>query len=301
MGGNIFDNTSSIKKENIIPTIKAFLQDLKKTFPKADLSSIKTLGSVGKKPVSGDIDLALSGDSIQNLSDWGLDEKEVNLKFEKFKKRSRTASDESLMKRAVIISIGEILEEQGLIGIDLKKSGSGALFLSYPQYGPDNEPTGENVQIDVNIGNVDWLRFAYHSDKFKDDKIKGLHRTQLMLAMFAAKGYVFSHNYGVKHKATNKIVANTPDEAINLLNKLYNTNLSKEVLRNYYKLNDTLKAEASKSDLKAIYSTYIRILDRTPKAHIPEDLEQFWIDNQENLKLTGKFLPDDSPLKKYAI
>jgi hypothetical protein len=41
------------------------------------------------------------------------------------------------------------------------------------------------------------------------------------------------------------------------------------------------------------------ILDRT-RADIPEDLQAYWIDNQERLKLTGKFLPDNSKLKKYA-
>ena len=39
-------------------------------------------------------------------------------------------------------------------------------------------------------------------------------------------------------------------------------------------------------------------LDLT-RADIPNDLQQFWIDNQERLQLTGKYLPDNSNLLQY--
>lgn len=300
MGGNIFANTSPIKKENIKPTLREFFKDLKRLFPNVNLTGIETLGSVGKKPISGDIDLALPGNSIKNLSDWDLDESEVQEKFIKFKKRSRTASEEMLMKRAVIVLIAEKIEEDGNIGVNMKGSSGGTLFLTYPQFNPEGEETGENVQIDINVGDVDWLRFAYHSDKLKDDIVKGLHRTQLMLALFSAKGYTFSHNYGVKSKATNQIVATTPSKAIELLNKKYGIELTPEILKNYYKLSDYLKANLPEEQLHAIYDIYIKILDST-RAHIPPDLEQYWINNQDRLKLKGKFLPDNSPLKQYAV
>jgi hypothetical protein len=35
---------------------------------------MKTLGSVGKKDYSGDIDLALAGSSFDDINDWELDE-----------------------------------------------------------------------------------------------------------------------------------------------------------------------------------------------------------------------------------
>jgi hypothetical protein len=47
-----------------------------------------------------------------------------------------------------------------------------------------------------------------------------------------------------------------------------------------------------------VYDTYLRILDKT-RADIPEDLQEYWIQNQDRLALTGKFLPDNSNLAQY--
>ena len=57
------------------------------------------------------------------------------------------------------------------------------------------------------------------------DNVKGLHRTQLLVALLANKGYTFSHTMGIKNKDTQEKVASTPEEAINLINKLYKTKL----------------------------------------------------------------------------
>lgn len=301
MGGNIFDLAKPIKREHIKPTLFKFFRELTQIFPKAGsyFKSMKTLGSVGKKDYSGDIDLALSGDVFKNIQDWGLDEKYVQELFEKFKKRSRSATDDQLMKRAVIVSIAEkIQESQKDIEVDVKGSGSGALFLAFPQYDENKERLDSYVQIDINVGNVDWLSFAYYSDKYEGN-VKGLHRTQLMLSLFSTKGYTFSHNYGVKNKETQEIEATTTQEAIELLNGLYNFNIDSSTLSNYFKLQEFLQKNLSPEDRNEVYDTYIKILDRT-RADIPEDLQAYWIDNQERLKLTGKFLPDNSKLKKYA-
>jgi len=300
MGGNIFDSTKPIKKEHIKPTMKNFLIQFKDIFPKAEpyFGGMKTLGSVGKKDYSGDIDLALSGKSFDNIEDWGLDKEYVTKLFEGFKKRSRTATDEQLMKRAVIVAIAQKIEQSNSdILVDVKGSGSGALFLAFPQFDENNEETGDNVQIDVNVGDVDWLEFAYYSSTYKGN-VKGLHRTQLMLAMFANKGYTFSHNYGVKNKETQEIVANNPKQAIDLLNKEYNINLDLSTLSDYFKLIEELRSNLSKDELENILDRYIKILDRT-RADIPEDLQNYWIEKQEELGLKGKFLPDNSNLTKY--
>lgn len=300
MGGNIFDSTKPIKKEHIKPTMKNFLIQFKDIFPKAEpyFGGMKTLGSVGKKDYSGDIDLALSGKSFDNIEDWGLDKEYVTKLFEGFKKRSRTATDEQLMKRAVIVAIAQKIEQSNSdILVDVKGSASGALFLAFPQFDENNEETGDNVQIDVNVGDVDWLEFAYYSSTYKGN-VKGLHRTQLMLAMFANKGYTFSHNYGVKNKETQEIVANNPKQAIDLLNKEYNINLDLSTLSDYFKLIEELRSNLSKDELENILDRYIKILDRT-RADIPEDLQNYWIEKQEELGLKGKFLPDNSNLTKY--
>lgn len=302
MGGNVFDSTAPIKKEHIKPTLLEFFKQFKQIFPKAEpfFREMKTLGSVGKKDYSGDIDLALAGSSFDDVEDWGLDREHIMKLFEGFKKRARTSSDDQLMKRAVIVAIAEkILEADTEIIADIKGSSAGALFLLFPQYDENNEVVGQNVQIDINVGDVDWLEFAYHSATYSGN-VKGLHRTQLLVSLFSHKGYTFSHNYGVKDKESQEIVANTPDQAIYLLNKEYGLNLDRDTIGDYFKLIEGLEVGLSQEDLHAVYDTYLKILDST-RADIPEDLQSYWIENQERLGLKGKFLPDNSNLTQYKV
>ena len=300
MGGNVFDSTAPIKKEHIKPTLLEFFKQFKQIFPKAEpfFREMKTLGSVGKKDYSGDIDLALAGSSFDNVEDWGLDREHIMKLFEGFKKRARTSSDDQLMKRAVIVAVAEkILEADTEIIADIKGSSAGALFLLFPQYDENKKAVGQNVQIDINVGDVDWLEFAYHSATYSGN-VKGLHRTQLLVSLFSHKGYIFSHNYGVKNRETQEIVANTPQQAIDLLNKEYGLDLGRDTIGDYFKLIEALEAGLSPQDLHAVYDTYLKILDST-RADIPEDLQSYWIENQERLGLKGKFLPDNSNLIKY--
>ena len=300
MGGNIFNSTSSIKKEHIRPTMLEFLKQFKQIFPKAEpfFREMKTLGSVGKKDYSGDIDLALSGKSFDNIEDWNLDKEYVTKLFDGFKKRARTSTDDQLMKRAVIVAIAQKIEGSNTdILVDIKGSGSGALFLAFPQFDENNEEVGDNVQIDINIGDVDWLEFAYYSSTYSGN-VKGLHRTQLMLAMFSNKGYTFSHNYGVKDKNTQEIVAKNPQQAIDLLNREYNIDLDRASISDYFQLIEALEQGLSPDELRKVLDIFIKILDST-RADIPEDLQGYWIENQERLGLKGKFLPDESNLTKY--
>jgi hypothetical protein len=302
MGGNIFIQARPIKRENIKPTLLEFFKELTRIFPNAGkyFRQMKTLGSVGKKDISGDIDLALSGDAFKDIKEWDLDEKNINDLFQNFKKKSRTASEEQLMKRAVIVAIAQKIEEEGEnIGVDTKGSGSGALFLAYPQYTEDGTKLDDSVQIDINVGDVDWLSFAYYSDPYQG-VVKGLHRTQLMLALFTEAGYTFSHNYGVKDKETQEVVATSPSQAIELLNRLYSTRINSDILSNYFKLQEYIKTHIPTDKLNSIYDRLLKILDST-RADIPEDLQQYWVDNQQRLGLKGTFLPDNSNLKKYAI
>ena len=58
MGGNIFKNiATSIPKDRIEPTIKAYTKALGEIFPmKAhSLTFFEPVGSAGKKPISGDL------------------------------------------------------------------------------------------------------------------------------------------------------------------------------------------------------------------------------------------------------
>ena len=85
---------------------------------------------------------------------------------------------------------------------------------------------------------------------------------------------------------------------LELLNKLYGIRLDQNTLDDYFKLMDVLKKNLTDEDLHGIYDIYLKILDST-RADIPEDLQQYWIENKERLGLKGKFLPDDSKLKQY--
>lgn len=300
MGGNIFDSAKPIKKEHIKPTMLEFLKQFKQIFPKAEpfFREMKTLGSVGKKDYSGDIDLALSGKSFDSIEDWGLDREYINQLFDGFKKRSRTSTDDQLMKRAVIVGIAQKIQDSNSdILVDVKGSGAGALFLGFPQYNEDRQELEDNVQIDINVGDIDWLEFAYYSTSYRGN-IKGLHRTQLMIALFSNLGYTFSHNYGVKDKQTQEIVANTPQQAIDLLNKEYSIDLDRATISDYFQLIDVIEKGIPREELDKIYDSYLRVLDRT-RADIPENLQDYWIKNQQRLGLTGKFLPDESQLAKY--
>ena len=302
MGGFVFTGGSNpIKRERINGTLNKFIVELTRIFPDANkyFENPQTLGSVGKKDISGDIDIAIDESCFDNIEDWGLDTKHIDELFEKFKKRARTATDEQLMKRAIIVAISEKINSSSeIIKTDQKQSGSGVLFCQFPQYENDNQ-LDLTVQIDINFGKLEWLKFAYYSDSYTGN-VKGLHRTQLMLHLFANKGYIFGHNYGVKERETQRFVATKPEEAIELLNKLYNIQLTFEILQNYYKLQEYLQNNVDKDELNKVYDIYLKTLDST-RCDIPDDLQSYWIENRERLELKGKFLPETSRLQKYKI
>lgn len=297
-GGHVFgEGSDPIKKEYIKPTIDHFIDTFTKIFPnvKGYFEKPQTLGSVGKKDVSGDIDLAIDEKALESIEDWGLNKEKVDADFAKFKKRARTATDKALMRRAIIKNISEIINaKNGDLISDPKSSGNGVLFCEFPQY-DGNTKLDLRVQVDINFGNVDWLKFAYYSDSYKGN-VKGLHRTQLMLHMFAYKNKSFNHNSGVKDKETGEELAKDPKAAIELLNKEYGFHLDEKTLQNYHKLIEYLRKHLPEKDFNGIMDIYLKTLDST-RCDIPEDLQEYWIKNRERLGLKGKFLPNDSRLK----
>ncbi len=308
-GGNVFGTTAPIAKEKIEPTLEKFTDQLSKVFPKkaSTFNSFEKLGSAGKKDMSGDIDVAypvahLTKDGKPDLEGWGLNREEFNQYFEKIRKRARTATESQSQLRAMLTLIANKINESGTeLQADPKSAGSNSLFLAFPQYGVDGKKQPELIQVDINVGDPDWLKFSYYSNVYKG-VVKGLHRTQLMLALFTAKGKMFKHEQGVLDKETREVEASTPSEAVELLNKLYGLSITRDQLNDYFELSDVLETGLSKEDYGKVMDIYLKILDRTgPFAHIPENLEKYWIENQDRLGLTGKRLPDDSPLKKYAI
>jgi hypothetical protein len=304
-GGNVFGTTDSIEKDNIEPTIEKFVEQLSKIFPAkaSTFTSFEKLGSAGKKNVSGDIDLSYDIKNIfpggkPDFKGWGVDENKYNELLAQFTKKARTASPEKLQLRSMIVLIGDKINDSlPDVEVDLKASGAGSIFCAVPQYGPDGEKIGKAVQTDINVGNPEWLRFSYYSQSYEGN-VKGLHRTQLMLALFSNKGKSFGHSTGVVDKETGEKEASNPKEAIALLNQLYGFNLTQDILDDYFKLEDFMRKNISKEEYNSIMDRYLKILDST-RADIPENLQKYWIDNQDRLGLKGKFLPDNSKLIPY--
>ena len=303
-GGNVFGTTAPIKREYIQPTLDKFTKELKRIFPKITFS-FESLGSVGKKAESGDIDLGFSANNIISndgtplFDKWGIDPKEFQVTYDQIRKRSKTATEAQSKLRAMLQLIATKIEnESETIGTDTKAAGSGSIYCAFPQYDESgNTVDDKSVQIDINVGNLDWLKFSYYSNTYKDN-VKGLHRTQLMLSMFQALGLSFTHATGVKSKETGETIATNPGEAIQALNDGYGIELTPDVVNDYFELMGYIKKNIPKDKFNQILDIYLKILDST-RADIPFDLQQYWIANQDRLGLKGKYLPDDSKLTQY--
>ena len=147
------------------------------------------------------------------------------------------------------------------------------------------------------IGDLAWLTFSYHSAAYPaNSNVKGLHRTQMMLAAFQAANLSFNHVSGVKDKETGEVIASNPDDALKELGKRLGFKILQTDAEDYYKLHSLLKSKMKPHDYSSMVDTYLKILDST-RADVPDDLQSEWKSRKTKLGLTGKFLPDDSALK----
>ena len=308
MGGNIFKGkTERIKCENINNTLDNYYNELSIVFNnKKDIFKyFKTVGSVGKKPTSGDIDLAIDTKlliddtfSDDSIKEWNINPTDVKSTFEKMKKRARTSTDSQVMLRAFLQQlVFKINDKCENIYCDEKKVTPGNIFTLFPQYDKDNNKLDYGVQIDWMIGDIDWLEFSYYSEEYKGN-VKGLHRTQLVLSMFQNVGLMFKHLDGVIDKDSREVLAKKPNEAIELLNTYYGINLNRDIISNYFKLNEYISENLNKDTYETILDTFLKILDKT-RCDIPNGLQDYWRDNKDLLNLSGKFLPTDSELKRF--
>lgn len=309
MGGNVFaGRTSSINIENIKPTLDAYFAELVSLFPKKapifTSSTFIPLGSVGKKKVSGDIDLGVDSRMLfipsianESISDWGIDLDEVNSNYEKMLKRAKTSTPEQIKMKAFLFTLVRFINKNAPnIHCDEKKVTPGNIFGLFPQVTPTGEFNGQAVQIDWMVGDIGWLEFSYYSSAYPENSnVKGLHRTQLLLAAFQQAGYSFNHVSGVKDKSTGQVIASTPEAALRLLSDKWGIQLKRGMIENYYLLHHRLE-EIPKYEYDGIIDTYFKILDST-RCDIPDDLQEEWLRRKSALGLTGKFLPEDSKLK----
>lgn len=312
-GGNVFKGqTGPIRKENIEPTLDRYFAELQQVFPKKasifNLQHFHALGSVGKKPESGDIDLAVSAADILDqgmtaaaIALWGIDPAAVDAEQQALAKRARSATAEQLRMKAFLKLLTQRINQSAPnLHCEEAKVSAGNIFGLYPQFDAQGQEIGTGVQIDWMIGDLNWLKFSYYSSAYPaESNVKGLHRTQLLLSAFQAAGLSFNHVSGVRDRATGETVASDPDAALQVLNSKLNTDITSSDAENYYTLHQKLQKELDPAVYDSMIDTYLTILDKT-RADIPDDLQQTWRDRQAQLGLTGKFLPDNSPLKQYV-
>jgi len=310
-GGNVFTGTEratdKILRENIEPTIKEFEKNFKLAFPKvkldfSDTEKVARLGSVGKKEVSGDIDLGidlhefLNKDGQINFKMLGLDQKEFDTTFNLIKSRAKTASDKQIMVRSLLTLISnKINDSQEEIHSSSKDVTTASIFSSFPQYDTNgNKIPNKYVQIDLNVGPLQWLKFSYYSTGSFPGNLKGLHRTQLIAAVFDALGMTFKHESGVFDKERN-IVATTVDEVIQLFAK-HGIKIKPEDIYDFDKMLDAV----DKSPLKdTIYEKYLKgRLDNMRDADIPDRMHDWWLENRDRIGMRGLWLPESSKLLK---
>jgi|694.fasta_scaffold110366_3 hypothetical protein len=289
-GGNVFKNTEydteNILLANIEPTIKKFVEDLGRLFPnkKSTFNSLNDksnwLGSTGNKPQSGDVDLAYSSeylfkDGKADTKGWGVDQNEFNTLYEKYKKSSRSATDEAIQVRALLdLIISKINNASGDMFGSNKATNGGTLHFSYPQYDTSGKKLDSRAQLDIDTGDMDWLKFRYNSELPKDNpNIKGLHRGQLMLAMFAATGYTFKSGKGFIRKETGEIIANKPQEALEVFNQEYKSKepLTLEIVNNYDKLMNYINNNLKPEDQTKTLDLFRDALKRAG-AYIPDNI-----------------------------
>jgi hypothetical protein len=288
-GGNVFTgteyDTDDILLNNIKPTIDEFVSTLSSIFPKkkstfTSLSnSSNWLGSTGKKPKSGDVDLAYSSeyffkDGQIDTEGWGIDQNEYTQLYEKNKKAARSASDEQIQVKSLIQLIVKKINGSGKnIYANDKAANGGTIHFSYPQYS-DSEKLDINAQLDLDTGDLDWLKFRYNSELPDDNQeIKGLHRGQLMLAMFAATGYTFKSGKGFVRKETGDILGDKPQDAIDVFNNEYKPKqpLDLKITSNYNKLMDYVKTNLDPEDKENTLKMFAEALRRA-KAYVPDNI-----------------------------
>ena len=289
-GGNVFKNSEydaqNILLNNIQPTVNKFAEDLGKLFPSKRISFKELtdknnwLGSTGRKPESGDVDLAYTSDNFfingkPDTKGWELDENEFDTLYEKLKKASRVATVEQIQIKALVQLIVKKINSNGgdLFASD-KASGAGSIHFSYPQYTLSGEKLDTRAQLDLDIGDMDWLKFRFNSELPKEDpQIKGLHRGQLMLAMFAATGYTFKSGKGFVRKDTGEIIADKPQSAMEVFNDEYKPQapLTLEIINNYNKLMDYVKNNLKPEDKDATLNMFREALKRA-EAYVPDNI-----------------------------
>ena len=152
-GGNAIEGVSKILLKNIAST----LNDLQKNvFNRIGISKNRwtTVGSTGKKEKSGDLDLALENQVLQQLY-------------------PSIEDPDKLLERFVLdLKFQDNVIDPIILG--------GQIHFGYPIIGQPKE----NVQIDIiPTNNLKWTKFRYYGPTPNESKYKGAHRSYLLRSL----------------------------------------------------------------------------------------------------------------------
>jgi len=282
MGGNHFKKdykVESIKKEEleyVLDNFKNILNDI----CELEENEYSLLGSTGKKDISGDIDFGLSRNWLFKMSMQNDRSLKVMEYFNKFSKRARTATEQDLLLRAYNQVLIDELQKRNVIVDD--KAGIGQVFTL------QKKENGNYVQLDILSGDLELLKFMYYSKNY-DSNLKGLHRTQLLIAYAKFLGYTLSH---IKGLIKNKKRITNPKEICKTLNLNY------DKCFDFYDLSYEIQNKVSVEELLDILDIYFNILSHT-KTDIPEVYQDLW-KNMYNIKhYKTEFLPKNSKLQEF--
>jgi len=158
-GGHAFPNVKSIPIQYVQKTFEVYYKKVLKPIG-LKLSDISILGSAGKKKISGDIDI-------------GIDLKACALLF--------GTSD----PKEILTLIADRIKKS-VKGINAHGINSGQLYTKFPIQGQSG-----NVQVDLMIGKLKYLKFAYYAGTFAEvnpeseelTEYKGVYRNMLIMAI----------------------------------------------------------------------------------------------------------------------
>jgi hypothetical protein len=180
-GGNIFKGaqgellTGRINLADVAPTVK-WLEGI----TGLDLQD-NMLGTTGKAPTSGDLDL-------------GVDENKIS-KDELVSKLSQWAQSQQQDAKQWVRKSGISVHFKTPIAGDIKKG---------------------FVQTDFMFGEPEWQKFSLQGG-LTGSEYKGMDRHVLLASIAKALGYRWSHNYGLLNRESNQPVSKDPDRIAQLL------------------------------------------------------------------------------------
>lgn len=257
-GGNVFQNTGIIYREEVFPTLEEFSKISGIDYN--DLSN-NLLGSTGKKIFSNDIDIAVSSENYEK-------EKIFN-----YIRKNLGSENVRLIGNAIHVKFP----------------------IKFTKEMPETRK--KYVQIDLFFGDDKWLKFFYHSPG-EESKLKGIHRNILINSILKnvnVKKSEEKDTYGrpvetIKYKFTPKkgflkvLIKSLKDKKGQYLKKQQEENLSVPLKD----IDLVAKTIFGRSANKNIFNSVESLVDGIKK-YLPEVSEAIFKDFAETIKTLPEY------------